>query len=172
MITYPFSVPSGVNILPYNSGTNNIGSSSGTMSSIYSNNFIGSSGNITTLNSSIISASTITATNISGANIIFGNSVSFSGVGILGLTNLATINFGISPTINATFIISGVNVTASNNIVAYPSATATPGRTNDDWAWDNISMSAFAGSGTITIYAKTENGSTVMGARNILYTIS
>ena len=178
MITYPFAIPSGSNITPLVGGSNAIGSSGNPIGSIYANTNGGVYCNVqtmnpVTLNATNITGVNITATNISGANITFGNSIVFSGVQALGIATLATISFGSIPTTNATFTITGVNAGLSNNILMYPSPVAAPGRVgNDDWYWDDVNLSAYVSSpGTITVYAKTENGSTVMGSRNVLYTI-
>jgi len=176
MINYPIAIPSGSNITPYVSGTNNIGYPAAAIANIYTNDIVSATGVFQSLTSTSITSTNITGVNISansiyGNTVTFGNNINVSGVNVLGLANSATLDFGSRPTINATFIISGTSTTANNNVLIHPSATWTPGRTADDWYWDSITLSAFAGSGTITVYAKVENGSTVMGTRNILFTV-
>ena len=179
MITYPFPVPSGTNIIPYVSGTNNIGSAAAPFQTIFSNNYSGNSASITsvtvtTISGNNVNASNINATNISGTNITFTGVLTYpSGSIVAGLQNLYTVDFGTKPVQSATFTVSNSAVNVANYVSVMPCAIAPSGRTPDDWAWDSINFSsAVLSSGNITIYAKVENPCSVVGTRNVIYMIN
>lgn len=82
----------------------------------------------------------------------------------------AEIDFGASPTYDATFTITDAGVSATTEVAVVQSGAAGTGRPLGDSLWDSITYAAVPAAGSFTLYALASPGP-VVGTRKILYQI-
>ena len=90
------------------------------------------------------------------------NAVASPALSVKSTTYVA--DFGTVPVTSKSFIITDVNATPSNSVIIYPHSV------NDEWEMDPVLYAGACGTGTITLYASTQQGP-VKGPRSIKYII-
>lgn len=80
------------------------------------------------------------------------------------------IDFGSTPTFDASFTVVDAAVSASSEIAVVQSGATATGRAAGDAQWDSIAYAAAPGAGQFTLYALAYPGP-VVGKRKILYQV-
>ena len=80
------------------------------------------------------------------------------------------VDFGSTPTWEATFTITDAAVSATTEVAVVQSGTTATGRAAGDALWDAISYAAVPASGSFTLYAAASPGP-VVGKRKLLYQV-
>ena len=80
------------------------------------------------------------------------------------------IDLGSVPRRDFRLTITDPAVTATSKVVVWPNGTPATGRGSDDWQWDGATLTAKAGAGQFTLYAKFDGR--VVGKRNIFYQVN
>ncbi|MFN0028418.1 MAG: hypothetical protein ACKV2O_14750 [Acidimicrobiales bacterium] len=97
-----------------------------------------------------------------------------TGAGGAGVVTRVEIDFGTpgvdKPSYSKTFTVVDAGVSASSDVVVSPSGRVPTGRVGDDWAWDGLSLSALAGTGSFTLTAIANPGP-VLGRRTVQYQV-
>lgn len=82
----------------------------------------------------------------------------------------AEVDFGSTPTWDATFTITDAGVSATTEVAVVQSGATATGRTAGDALWDSVAYAALPASGSFTLYALASPGP-VVGKRKILYQV-
>ncbi len=85
--------------------------------------------------------------------------------------NQATIDFGVTPVADGTFIITNVGAMASSFISAMIAYVAPAGKDLDEVEMDDIILRCSAGVGSFSVYAHAADGSYLEGKFLINYMI-
>ncbi|MFN0027719.1 MAG: hypothetical protein ACKV2O_11170 [Acidimicrobiales bacterium] len=103
-----------------------------------------------------------------------GDTVIGAGGGGGGTVTRIEIDFGTpgadKPSYSKTFTVVDAAVSPTSDIAVTPSGRVATGRVGDDWAWDGLSLSALAGTGSFTLTANAQPGP-VLGRRTVQYQV-
>ncbi len=81
------------------------------------------------------------------------------------------VDFGATPTTDATFTITDASITATSKIMVTESGSIATGRVaSGDSLWDTITYSCAAATGSFTLFARASGA--VVGYRKLYYTYS
>lgn len=92
------------------------------------------------------------------------------GSGSTAAVTSVEIDLGSVPRRDFRLTITDPAVTATSKVVVWPNGTPATGRGSDDWQWDGATLTAQAGAGQFTLYAKFDGR--VVGKRNVFYQVN